>query len=339
MKVLLYDTTLSFITPGGKTTHAIKLQQEIKKLGIDIEFGQWWNKNQGDYDLIHTLAHQVNQLVDFTHKKGKKIVLTHIMDLQANKPAWKQRLEIFRDSIQSIFPFTMEKIDGNSAIPKFDHVVYMNNADRNTALKYYTKLVPSNTSIITHAFDPKDMGIGKDVQLDIVLPEKYLISTANIDWRKQSHLLAKYAKDAEVPIVFIGGANKADNYYANFMEEVDNKHVYYLGYVDVATKDYLLTNAAGFALLSLAESGCIAVYEAAAYNLPLFLSNLPWAKGYEAATNISFCDFKNPTKAKSQLQFFFSNKAGRKDMPPFKTRSWEEIAKQYVEVYKSVLNS
>ena len=36
MKVLLYDTTFAFLTPGGKTTHAVKLQKEISRLRKNI---------------------------------------------------------------------------------------------------------------------------------------------------------------------------------------------------------------------------------------------------------------------------------------------------------------
>lgn len=38
MKVLLFDTTNAFLTPGGKAVHAIKLQQELSKIGVEIEF-------------------------------------------------------------------------------------------------------------------------------------------------------------------------------------------------------------------------------------------------------------------------------------------------------------
>lgn len=56
MKILIYDTNNAFHTFGGKTTHALKLQQEISKLGIDIQFAQWWNKSQEDADIIHFLT-------------------------------------------------------------------------------------------------------------------------------------------------------------------------------------------------------------------------------------------------------------------------------------------
>jgi hypothetical protein len=336
MKILLYDTTLSFITPGGKTTHANKLYQELKKLNVNIEFAQWWNKDQEDYDLIHSLTPYVEGMPDYSHKKGKKIILTHIMDIQTNMPNWKKRKEIFQNKIQELFPFTMMKIDGIRNMSKFDHIVFMHKYDRETALMYYPKIDPIKTSIIPHAYDPNDMGIGSEVKLNINLPDKYLISCANIDWRKQSHLLAKYAKKAKTPVVFIGNSNKSNPYYKQFIGEVENKYVFYLGYVDKDVKDYLESHASGYALLSLGESGCIAVFEAAAYNLPLFLSNMPWAWGYENPKNISFCDFNNEKIAVKQLSDFY-DKASQLSEPSFQTKTWNQIAQQYKTLYESVL--
>ena len=69
MKVLLIDTTNAFLTPGGKTTHALKLQQEISKLGVDIQFARWWDKSQEDADIVHflgftpTMVKQVKELL------------------------------------------------------------------------------------------------------------------------------------------------------------------------------------------------------------------------------------------------------------------------------------
>lgn len=53
MKVLLYDQTNAYLTPGGKTIHALKLRQEIAKLGVDIQFARWWDKSQEDADIMH----------------------------------------------------------------------------------------------------------------------------------------------------------------------------------------------------------------------------------------------------------------------------------------------
>ena len=85
MKVLLYDTTNAFLTPGGKTTHAIKLQQEISKLGVDIQFAEWWNLEQKDFDLIHFLVEEPT-VAKLAKLKGRKTFSSMIFDYVTNLP-------------------------------------------------------------------------------------------------------------------------------------------------------------------------------------------------------------------------------------------------------------
>ena len=91
-------------------------------------------------------------------------------------------------------------------------------------------------------------------------------------------------------------------------------------------------------MFSLGESGCIAVYEAAAYKMPLLLSNLPWAWGYDSPTDLYFCDQQDEDKSVLQLKTFYSQ-AGKLDHTPFKIYTWHDVAKLYVEQYQHLLNS
>ena len=80
-----------------------------------------------------------------------------------------------------------------------DFVHFMHEQDRKTALSYFPKyLKKEQTIIIPHAYDPTDMDISEDLDIaKMGFPNKYLISCANISERKQSVLLAKYAKKSK----------------------------------------------------------------------------------------------------------------------------------------------
>lgn len=336
MKVLFFDTTQAFLTPGGKTVHALKLHQELSLLGVDVEFARWWDESQKDFDLIHFFSASNSSMIQVAKSKGKKILLTHIMDYETNKSSnEKRKAKIKIKLLRKLPSFFQSKFDWFH-LPLFDHIVYMHGYDQRTALEYYTNIDAEKTSVIPHAYDPGDMNIGDAVSLNIVLPEKYLISCGTISERKQSLLLARLAKEAKVPVVFVGSYRDTDPYYQSFIKEVDNKYVFYLGYVNAQVKDYVESRAAGFVLLSSGESGCIAVYEAAAYHLPLLLSNLPWAWGYENPTEIYFCDYQYREKAIKQLADFFE--VGKKlDAPPFTVNSWSVIAGRYKKCYERLL--
>lgn len=339
MKVLLFDTTSAFLTPGGKTTHALKLQKEISKLGVDIQFYRWWDQSQADCDIIHFLANEP-RIAQLAHTRGIKCFLSQIFDFESNKTEFEKKKTILKNRIVNKLPGLLSASAYWKSFQYMDCIQFMHKYDYETALRYFPKeLGDKKKIIIPHAYAPDDMNIGKYLNIkEMNLPEKYLVSVANISTRKQTVLLARYAKQAKVPIVFMGSKNDNDPYFQKFKTEIDNKYVFYPGYVSKEWRDCIESHASGYVLLSLGESGCIAVYEAAAYKIPLLLSNLPWAWGYDNPTDIYFCDQQDEKKAIQQLQKFY-NLSGKMDHTPFKIQSWGEVAKMYIKQYSELLMS
>lgn len=337
MKILLFDTTYAFLTPGGKTTHALKLQKELSILGINIQFSSWWDKSQEDCDIIHFLT-PIPQIAKLAKEKGIKTFLSLIFDFESSKSKIEQSKAMIKNKLIEKLPGTLSAGAYWKAFPYMDKVQFMHEYDRRAALKYFPHhLKREQTLIIPHAFDPQEMNISNEINIkEMNFPEKYLVSCANISERKQSVLLAKYAKLAKVPIVFIGNSLLSDPYLKDFKAQIDNEYVYYPGYVSREWKDCIESHASGYVLLSKGESGCIAVYEAAAYNIPILLSNRPWAWGYDSPTDIHFCDYQQKEKAVHQLSDFFK-KSGKLKHPPFNIYTWEEVAKKYAEIYRMLL--
>lgn len=336
MKVLLFDTTPAYLSNGGKTTHAVKLCAALRKKSIDAQFAEWWNADQADVDIIHSLTPFMGHDIDIAKSKGIKTVLTLIMDVQTNLPIMQQNKQILRERAVNMLPYKFaSKFSVNPILGKFDKITFMHEYDRRTGLKYYPNIDTHKTVIIPHAYDAKEFGVGGDNIQKFNLPEKYIISCANISRRKQSVECAKLCKEAKTPVVFIGG-NSCDAYFEEFKKLVDNKYVYYLGFVSSEDKDLLHRYASGFILLSLGESGCMSVFDAAAYGLPLLLSNLPWAWGYQDPKSIYFCDFNNKNKAIKQIISFFRT-TKRNDFASFNVKTWDQIADEYIQVYKDCL--
>lgn len=336
MKVLLYDSTCAYLTPGGKTTHALKLQQAISKLGVDIQFARWWDKSQEDADIIHFLVADA-KMARLAKGKGMKTFFSMIFDFESNKSERQKKIQILKNKLIDKFPTSVRSAAYWQALPYMDNIQFMHKYDQENALRYFPNFIDKKkTIIIPHAYDPSDINISLHLNIDDMhFPTKYLISVANISKRKQSVKLARLAKQAQVPVVFMGSHNVNDAYFKDFEQEVDNQYVFFPGYVSKEWRDSIESHASGYVLLSLGESGCIAVYEAAAYRIPLLLSNLPWAWGYESPTDIYFCDQHDEAKAIQQLKEFY-NIANKMNHTPFTIHTWSEIAKLYVEQYKQL---
>ncbi|RZK10769.1 MAG: glycosyltransferase [Flavobacterium sp.] len=332
MKVLLFDTTQSYLSPGGKQVHAQKLFENLPKVGVEVEYARWWDPNQS-FDIVHFFGYNAPYLINSIKKKNKKTVLTQIMDAQTNFSPMKKKVYGWGAKMINALPSRVRSKFNMSYLNEYDALVYMHKFDKKTAIEIFH--VDSNkTAVIPHASDSVE--IGKVDPLPDGLPKKYLVSAGSIVERKRPVLLAQMAKKAKVPVVFIGSGHESDSYFQEFKTLVDNKYVFYLGFVSQETKISVLLQGSGFVLLSTAESGCIAVYEAASLGLPLLLPDLLWAQCYADPKEIHFCSCKNFHVSVQQLHSFYSI-AERRAYPSFRVHTWEEIAYKYKEVYESIL--
>jgi glycosyltransferase involved in cell wall biosynthesis len=332
MKILLFDDTPAYLCPGGKQVHAQKMYENLNSLGVDVEYARWWDPTQ-KCELIHMFSCSPD-MVRMAHQTGVKTILTHIVDRTTNM-SWRQRFyrRIILGAIRTFLPERILNLFYWHILLEIDALVYMHKYDAETAIKVYG--APSEkTYIIPHGCDAEIM---QRLQSGLRNKHSYLISVASIVRRKNTVQLAKVAKHANVPIVFLGKPfSQEDEYFQEFLNLIDGKNVIYPGYVSEDEKIKFLTEASGFVLFSEAESGCIAVYEAAAAGLPLLLSDLPWSHAYGLHKTIKYVDLKNEILASNCLSSFFSSSERLKGVS-FPVMTWKEIAEQYLIVYERVL--
>lgn len=331
MKVILSDTTFSYLFPGGKQVHAEKLFKNLKENNVNVIYENWHEPNL-EGDIVHFFGfNDFNKIVELK-KKGYKLVYTHILDGLTNLPASKLMYHRVKNKFIKKLPSKFNSMFPWKALNLFDAIVYMHDSDRNTAIKLYG-VDQDKTHIIPHAVDSLEKLKGKS---SIQNEDKYLVSLGSIVPRKNVNFTAEICKKNNIPIKFIGFPfDKKSEYYKQFISIANTKDVQYLDYLSEEEKIDVLKGASGFVLLSFGESGCISVYEAGAAGLPLLLSDLPWASGYEKPNNIHFTSPTNYKKAESDILKFYAN-SERLESSSFKVRNWNEIAKMYQKVYSSI---
>jgi glycosyltransferase involved in cell wall biosynthesis len=334
MKVLFFDSTPAYFCPGGKQVQAQKLYENLTKIGVQVEYARWWDPEQ-KCEILHLFDPSVD-MVKKARKAGvKNIILIHLVDWLSSKSLFKQSLyKIKVKLIRFLLPSKMLEKFFWSIFSEIDAFVYQNETDANTASFVFG--IPENkVYVINHGYEKERLSHFSGGQYN---EKSYLISVANISSRKNNLLLAKAARKAKVPIVFIGKAlEKEGAYFQEFRKCVDDNFVRYLGFVSEEEKYNLLKGASGFILLSTAESGCIAVYEASMAGLPLLLSNLPWAHSYGNSENIDFVNLDKFETIVSRLQIFYEN-SRRLENFTFPMCTWEEVAKKYLLIYNRLLD-
>ena len=332
MKVLFSQTLPFFLAHGGTQTFIESLLRELPRLGVEVQPERWWDETQSG-DIIHFIARPSIIHVNLAKQKGYKVVLTEFLD----QPASRGRLTLFAQrlvtkAVRKIFGTFVSRL-GWDVYREMDAMVYAVHHEWETA-KYLFDADPNRGFVIPHGIEPEALQ-----QLRRPGPESdYLISVATIYPRKNTHLLAAAAKIAKVPVLFVGKPySEVDPYFQQFTEMIDDKYVRYAGFVSDEEKYELLRRSRGFALLSHFESGCIAIFEAAAAGLPLFLPKLPWAtKSYPHAKNSRYVRLKGVRAIANALAEFYATTHRMADTT-FPLITWATVAERYRDVYRTIL--
>jgi glycosyltransferase involved in cell wall biosynthesis len=329
MKVVFSHGLPFSLAHGGLQTLIESLMKELALLGVDVEPEKWWDPSQTS-DILHFVQrpHQGNVLLAM--QKGRKTIMTENFDVVASESRPRLFTRAFATRVaRKLMPNFDSRL---SFYRDLDAIVYVVPHEWDAVQQIYN--LPSDKGfIIPHGLDPSALEALAGVQIE----GDYLASVGTISPRKNSILLAASARKAKVPVVFVGKPfSDNDPYFRRFQDLIDNKYVRYAGYVVENEKYRILRGARGFALLSRGESGCIAVYEAAAAGLPLLLSDLPWAaKGYPQSDRLHLVALGSVSAIANRLESFYES-AHRGPTATFPVGTWADVAKMYFSVYQKI---
>lgn len=335
MKIIFSHSMPFFLGHGGIQTLTEALMREVALLGVEVEPERWWDERQQG-DILHYIGRPFITNVRVARQKGFKVVVTENMGQTAGRGFSRLLMQrCLMETARAILPAAfMERLSWD-VYREADALVFVVNPEWKAA-QYLFRAPAERGHIIPHGLDPAAMECLAQPQAE----QDYLVCMATIYPVKNSVLLARAARLAQTPIVFLGKPYSAtDPYFMEFKELVDGKFVRYPGFVDGEQKYRWLRGARGFALLSQYESGCIALYEAAAAGLPLFLSDFPWAsKVYHDVAAATFVRASSAEAVAPMLKAFYAQ-AHRQARPTFPILTWRRVAERYVEVYRTILKA
>jgi glycosyltransferase involved in cell wall biosynthesis len=330
---VVFSNSLPFsLAHGGVQTVVEALMRELPKHGVDVEAERWEDASQRS-DILHYFGRPFSVLpVRLAQAKGRRVVMTEYLDQTASRgrgALWLQRR--LTRLAQVVMPGLVHRLAWD-VYRELDAMIYTTELEWRTA-RYLFEARSDRGHIVPHGLEASALSaLGKSG-----VTGDYLISVATIDPRKNSVRLARAAKAAKVPVVFLGKPySEGSGYFSEFQSLVDNRWVRYPGYVSEEVKHRMLREARGFVLGSEFESGCVAVYEAAAARLPLLLANRPWARsGYPLDAEIAFVEPSSHGAFADGLRVFYET-AVRGSKMTFTVFSWGEIAERYKRVYQAV---
>jgi glycosyltransferase involved in cell wall biosynthesis len=231
------------------------------------------------------------------------------------------------------------KLDRSSAI------TYISNYAKASTHQYFK--VPNVSEYVIYNGNPiKEIDLPKTHQPKITTDIPFLFSIGEFTERKNFHSLAKMLQFLPEFHLILSGKNETEYAKTTLVDTIKElnleNRVHITGKISDIDKQYYLQNCTAFVFPSLREGFGIPPIEAMRFGKPVFLSNntsLPEIGGEHAF----YWDHYEPEYMaqilKSGLNTYTANKneLSEKYIAHAQSFDWKEAAKQYLEVYRSLL--
>jgi glycosyltransferase involved in cell wall biosynthesis len=273
---ILFNCPLPFaLAHGGMQVQIEQLQSALTALGLEVEPLRWWDAGQRG-DLIHHFGVASPDHIRQARAKGVPLVMTTLFSAACNRPAARLRRQGWLVRILLRQPFG-ESIKQQLTWRSFglcDANVVGLEAERRV-LELVYGIPREKIEVVPLGLAPVFLEAGPGQRNG-----DCLISVGTITRVKNTVALARLARAAQVPILFVGKPySETDPYWQEFSGLVDGRWVRHQPHLtDPAAMVALLKSARGAVVMSDFENWCLAAHEAAACGLPVLLPDQNWSR-------------------------------------------------------------
>lgn len=331
MRVLFDHSNPFLLAHGGAQTQIEKTKAALERHGIQVEFLRWWDPHQ-PADLIHYFNAAPVGYLELARKIGIPVVMTTLFSTTCNRPDWRLFCQGWLTQI-------LLRLPGGEGVKRqliwrafnlCDHNFVGLAAEKHVLEKVY-RVPGEKITQVPLGLAESYLQAGRAAQRG-----PHLISTGTITACKGSVELARLARAAEVPILFVGKPyHQGDEYWQEFSGLIDNKFVKYHPHVSTEEEMiHLLQAARGFVIRSRYENWCLSAHEAAACGLPLLVPDLKWSRE-RFGTQATY--FSGDTSRDIRVLKEFHAHAALQEAPRIRLWSWQEAVVPMVATYQALL--
>jgi len=316
---------------GGAQIQIERTMEALTQVGVQAEPLQWWNDKQ-NCDVLHQIGEVPAGHTEMAHNKKWKVVSTMLLTETCNRSATQLLLRriLIRGALGSPLPGVIKQRLPWRSFHDCDKVIVGLRAERRVIESVYG--VPSHqVAVVPLGLTETFLRAGPPERTD-----KHLICTGRITADKNSVELALLAREAQVPVLFVGKPfNPLGDYWKRFQGLIDHQFVEHHAHVsDEREMAALLRRARGYVLMSRYENWSLAAHEAAACGLPLMLPDQPWSRE-RFDGQATYWPKKGRQAAIAALRQFYEL-CPSLPAPKVELLSWRQVAEILKKVYEDI---
>lgn len=333
---ILIDQHLPFLLAhGGANTQVEQTRLALERAGVEVEFLRWWDENQRG-DLIHFFGAPPAGYLNLARLKHLPVITNTLFTDTCNRPLSRLKRQGLMVKTLLSLPFG-EGIKQQLAWRTYrrtDHNVVSLEAEK-TVLEVVYGVPAERITVVPYGLSETFMRAGAGRRT-----EPHLICTGTITPRKCSVELARLARAAQVPVLFVGKPyHESEPYWQEFRGLIDGNYVRHQSHVSSETEMVALLQAArGFVLMSWYENWCLSAHEAAACGLPLLLTDQNWSRERFGDKVSYFASLGVSDENVRRLKTFYAA-AANQTAPDVKLYSWLDVAQFLKKTYAQVLSA
>ena len=324
MEISLATYPWAYFTPGGGEIQIEMLYKYLKKRGINVnKFDSWDPKVKTKiYHFFSCMGGSID-FCNFLKSSDKKLIIS-------------SSLWITKDTVQN---YDIGRIKSQLLIAD---LIVVNSEKEKDLLSDIFEIDKAKFRVVYNGFEPdllkyRDKKFNKSHKIPVDWKD-YILCIANIETRKNQHLLIEATKLSKKKLVLVGHIREKD--YFNSLE-IDNDSVFYYGSVDNHSSEFfsLLLNAKCFVLPSTLETPGLAALEAASLGIPIIVTSEGCAKEYFGGIDSYYDGKSGDVKELSDLitKVFLNPTLGSVNFNQIKKFTWNNCIENQILVYEELM--
>ena len=324
MEISLATYPWAYFTPGGGEIQIEMLYKYLKKRDINVyKFDSWNPKIKTKiFHFFSCMGGSIN-FCNFLKSSNKKLIIS-------------SSLWVTKDTMNN---YDIGQIKSQLLIA--DRIV-VNSEREKDLLSDIFEIDKANFRVVYNGFESdllqyRDKKFNKSHKLPVDWKD-YILCIANIETRKNQHLLIEAAKLSKKRLLLVGHVREKD-YFKSL--EIDNDSVIYYGSVENHSYEFfsLLLNAKCFVLPSTLETPGLAALEAAALGIPIIVTSEGCAKEYFGGIDTYYDGKSGDVKELSELitKVFVHPMLGSVNFNQIKKFTWSKCIENQILVYEELI--